>query len=149
MLKASCLTHETHPLDAGMKSLGDYLHKLGFKYGIYTDRGSRLTWLCPSQTGSRIEVLLRPLWVKPKTSIWPQRNQGSVWRNRPSDNLTSGKSLVIDTQLYCMMVLATVILCYTHGTITSYTVYPWVKSTAENDSARPQDLRQPPSLLGF
>lgn len=35
-------THRINCHGTGMKALGDYLHGMGFKYGIYTDRGTCL-----------------------------------------------------------------------------------------------------------
>ena len=40
-------THRINCRGTGMKALGDYLHGMGFKYGIYTDRGTCLRWKLP------------------------------------------------------------------------------------------------------
>ncbi|CAE7238072.1 agaA [Symbiodinium necroappetens] len=40
---------------SGMKDLGDYLHRLGFKYGIYTDRGYKTCASRPASMGHEAE----------------------------------------------------------------------------------------------
>ena len=73
-----------------MKSLGEYLHKLGFKYGIYTDRGSRWTWHDVALSKPNWEPNWNPFvptlaYSTMNTSIWhSQRKHGNVWRSRPS-----------------------------------------------------------------
>lgn len=45
------LEEDERAFPSGMKSLGDYLHKLGFKYGIYTDRGLKTCASRPASLG--------------------------------------------------------------------------------------------------
>lgn len=63
--RQSVCTHRINCHGTGMKALGDYLHGMGFKYGIYTDRGTCLRWkLSMSLTHPgvkvRIVALARP-----------------------------------------------------------------------------------------
>eukprot|EP00435_Cladocopium_sp_Y103_P053522 s2366_g17.t1 len=45
------LEEDERAFPSGMKSLGDYLHNLGFKYGIYTDRGLKTCASRPASLG--------------------------------------------------------------------------------------------------